>query len=123
MELGFTETYLYELLSRNGLVWHRISSRETHWADLIIVRRAGRAAPEVTYDCATLGNGARFLASGCSQAESFGTWSADNISHMVFDLPIEAQRTVEIFLHVIPFLPPARPELTVQVLAKWTSIG
>ena len=37
---------------------------------------------------------------------------------MVLDLPIEAQRTVEIFLHVIPFLPPARPELTVQVVAS-----
>jgi hypothetical protein len=38
-----------------------------------------------------------------------------HISHMVLDLPIEAQRTVEIFLHVIPFLP---PELTVQVVAN-----
>jgi hypothetical protein len=37
---------------------------------------------------------------------------------MVLDLPIEAQRTVEIFLHVIPFLPPTRPELTVQVVAN-----
>jgi SAM-dependent methyltransferase len=118
MELGFTETYLYELLSRNGLVWQKISSRETHWADLIIARRAGTAAPQVTYHCATLGNGTRFLASGWSQPESFGTWSEGNISYLVLDLQAQAGRTIEIFFNVIPFLPPARPQLTVQIVAN-----
>jgi SAM-dependent methyltransferase len=43
MEMGFTEGYLFELLRRNGLAFRRVTSPETHWADLIIATREAGA--------------------------------------------------------------------------------
>ena len=44
MEMGFTEGYLFELLRRNGLAFRRVTSPETHWADLIIATREAGAS-------------------------------------------------------------------------------
>jgi len=118
MELGFTETYLYDLLSRNGLVWRRTRSPETHWASIIVARRVPRTVPGEIYSCKGSGKGTRFLASGWSQSESFGTWSEGNTARMLLAPQLEAGQTPEISFSVIPFLSPVRPKLNVQIMAN-----
>ena len=126
MELGFTEAYLYGLLMDHGLAFRRISSMETHWADLIIANRVPAMAAGETVDCSLGAPGVLMLATGWSAAEPFGTWSKEPVAKMTFDLSHPSlARGAELTFDVLPFLPTMLPSQRVdvraggRVLAEW----
>lgn len=125
MELGFTEPYLFDLLLRKGLTFTRISSKETHWADLIICRRVPKISADEIYPCTLEGVGSSLLATGWSSPEKWGTWSDGPITKIVLDLSDGAfARGASIQFGIIPFLPPGlmqnvRVNLNGRMLAEW----
>ena len=124
MELGFTETYLFELLMRNGLAFRRLSSGETHWADLIIANRVPTLRAGETYPCSLGAAGALMLATGWSAPESWGTWSKGPCAKLLLDLSDAAfTKGATIDFDVMPFLPPSLAEQRVAVSANGRAVA
>ena len=126
MELGFTESYLFDLLLRNGLACRRISSNETHWADLIISRRVPRLVAGETHDCTLGASGLLMLATGWSESEMWGTWSRGPVAKILIDLSdVAFAKGATIEFDTIPFLPYSLAMQRVQVsvndcmIAEW----
>lgn len=124
MELGFTEPYLFELLLRNGLAFRRISSAETHWADLIMANRVPALVPGGTVACSLGAPGALMLATGWSAPESWGTWSKGPAAKLLLDLSHPAfSRGATLDFDAMPFLPPALAEQRVAVRVGGRAAG
>jgi len=106
MELGFTEPYLFDLLLRNGFAFHRISSNETHWADLIIGHLVPKLTAGETHACAMGMSGSLMLATGWSVPEPWGTWSEGPVAKILLDLSdISFAKGATIEFDTMPFLP------------------
>jgi len=117
MELGFTEGYLFELLRRNGLVFRRISSLETHWADLIVANRAPKVAAGGVYEFATGGIGTKMLAPD-GRIGSLGHVVPGPVARVFLDLGDPSiSRGATLTFDAMPFLPPSLREQRVVVRA------
>lgn len=124
MELGFTEDYFYELLLRNGVSFRRLSSPETHWADLVIASRLPRLEAGVSYQCSLGAPGASMLATGWSAPEGWGTWSTGSIARILLDLSgPEFSRGSTLDFEVMPFLASRSASQRVALRSAGREIG
>jgi SAM-dependent methyltransferase len=126
MEIGFTEEYFYELMRKFGLACRRFSSRETHWADLIIARAPRELAVDDTVNFTVNGNGIPMLSAGWSIQEEFGTWSDSHSCRLTGRLTMNKshsdQKTVGVGFELLPFLSDKSPRLEVHVFCNGVQI-
>lgn len=117
IELGFSESYFYEMLRKSGLHAQRFSSSETHWADVIITRPYRKLQPGKALSMRAGQEGTFALLSGWSQPEPFGTWtdgSSPTICFIVEDTP-ETYQQLQLNFELIPFLAFAHTEQQIKV--------
>jgi hypothetical protein len=128
LELGFSETYFYELLHRNNLCFQRFRCMESHWADIIIAKPSAPPLASVSefLDFSSSGNAGKFMAFGWSVPEQWGTWTDGPRAELVLQLTPPPVKAVVLSATVGAFVSDQHPSLDVDVfvngciLASWS---
>jgi 2-polyprenyl-3-methyl-5-hydroxy-6-metoxy-1,4-benzoquinol methylase len=128
LELGFSESYFYELLHKNDLSFQRFRCMESNWADIIIAKPG---APSIAIgseflDFSSSGNASKFMAFGWSVPEQWGTWTDGPRAELVFQLTPPPVKAVVFSTTVGAFVSDQHPSLDVDVfvnghiMARWS---
>jgi hypothetical protein len=128
LELGFSESYFYELLHRNDLCFRRFRCIESHWADIIIAKPGAPPLAIVSeiLDFSSSVNASTFMAFGWSVPEQWGTWTDGPRAELVFRLTPPPVKAVVLSAMVGAFVSDHHPNLDVDVfvnghiLAHWS---
>ena len=120
LELGFSESYFYELLHRNDLCFQRFRCMESNWADIIIAKPGAPplAIGSDVLEFSSSGNAGKFRAFGWSVPEQWGTWTDGPQAELVFQLTPPPVKEVVLSATVGAFVSDQHPSLDVDVLVN-----